>query len=182
LGRNGEGKSCLMKIIYGSLPAEKSIRFDGQAQYEAYRQPGLLHYLPQFNFIPKSLSLKKIFADFALDYAVFLESFPEFAARYNLAAGRLSGGELRMVELYIIVKPAAQFALLDEPFTHLNPLQIEKVKKMLLQEKQQKGLLITDHLYRQVTGISDKLYVLKGGKTYLTKSIEDLEKLGYARI
>ena len=87
-----------------------------------------------------------------------------------------------MVELYIIVKPAAQFALLDEPFTHLNPLQIEKVKKMLLQEKQQKGLLITDHLYRQVTGISDELYVLTGGKTYLTKSLEDLEKLGYARI
>lgn len=182
LGRNGEGKSCLMKIIYGSLPGQKSIRFNGQPQYEAYRQPGLLHYLPQFNFIPKSLSLKRIFADFALDYAIFQESFPEFTTKYKLAAGRLSGGELRMVELYIVVKPAAQFALLDEPFTHLNPLQIEKVKKMLLQEKQQKGLLITDHLYRHVTGISDKLYVLAGGKTYLTKSIEDLEKLGYARI
>ncbi|MGS0014500.1 ATP-binding cassette domain-containing protein, partial [Escherichia coli] len=28
LGRNGQGKSCLMKIMFGSLPAEKSIRFD----------------------------------------------------------------------------------------------------------------------------------------------------------
>ena len=182
LGRNGEGKSCLLKIIYGSLPGQKSIRFNGQPQYEAYRQPGLLHYLPQFNFIPKSLSLKRIFADFALDYALFQQNFPEFTTKYNLGAGRLSGGELRMVELYIVVKPRAQFALLDEPFTHLNLLQIEKVKKMLLEEKQQKGLLITDHLYRHVTGISDKLYVLTGGKTYLTKSTEELEKLGYAKL
>ena len=28
LGRNGQGKSCLMNIIYGSLPSEKSVRFD----------------------------------------------------------------------------------------------------------------------------------------------------------
>lgn len=53
---------------------------------------------------------------------------------------------------------------------------------MLLEEKQHKGLLITDHMYRHVTGISDKLYVLSGGKTHLTKSIYDLERLGYARI
>ena len=53
---------------------------------------------------------------------------------------------------------------------------------MLLEEKQHKGFLITDHLYRHVTGISDKLYVLTGGKTHLTKSIQDLERLGYARI
>jgi ABC-type lipopolysaccharide export system ATPase subunit len=182
LGRNGEGKSCLMKIIYGSLPCEKSVRIDKQSKNEAYRQPAILRYLPQFNFIPKSLSLKRVFRDFSIDYGVFCDSFPEFASKYTQAAGRLSGGELRMVELYAVVKPAGQFALLDEPFTHLNPLQIEKVKKMLLEEKQHKGLLITDHMYRHVTGISDKLYVLSGGKTHLTKSIHDLERLGYARI
>ncbi len=182
LGRNGEGKSCLMKIIYGSLHCEKSVRIDKYSKNEAYRQPAILRYLPQFNFIPKPLSLKRIFRDFMIDYGVFCDRFPEFLSKYTQAAGRLSGGELRMVELYVVVKPAGQFALLDEPFTHLNPLQIEKVKKMLLDEKQHKGLLITDHMYRHVTGISDKLYVLSGGKTHLTKSIEDLERLGYARL
>src|SRR5260221_13491758 len=71
LGRNGTGKSCLMKIIYGSLKVEKSIRIDKQSKNEAFKQPGLLVYLPQFNFIPSSLSLKRIFKDFEIDYAPF---------------------------------------------------------------------------------------------------------------
>jgi hypothetical protein len=53
---------------------------------------------------------------------------------------------------------------------------------MLLIEKQHKDLLMTDYLYGHVTGISDNLYLLTGGKTYLTKSIEDLERLDYARL
>jgi ABC-type cobalamin/Fe3+-siderophores transport system ATPase subunit len=52
LGRNGQGKSCLMKIIYGDLSCEKSVRFDNVSQYEAFKRPDLLLYLPQFNFIP----------------------------------------------------------------------------------------------------------------------------------
>ena len=55
LGRNGEGKSCLMKIIYGSLKAEKSVRIDKTAYYEVYKHPGLLLYLPQYlSMVPAS--------------------------------------------------------------------------------------------------------------------------------
>ncbi|HZI00856.1 MAG TPA: ATP-binding cassette domain-containing protein, partial [Flavisolibacter sp.] len=36
LGRNGQGKSCLMRVIHGSLPAEKSIRFDQVSNLHAY--------------------------------------------------------------------------------------------------------------------------------------------------
>src|ERR1700712_3206955 len=66
LGRNGQGKSCLMQIIYGNLKCEKSIRFNNVSNYEAFKRPDLLRYLPQFNFIPKGLSLKQIFTDFDL--------------------------------------------------------------------------------------------------------------------
>jgi ABC-type lipopolysaccharide export system ATPase subunit len=72
--------------------------------------------------------------------------------------------------------------MLDEPFTHLNPIQIEKVKQLLQEEKETKGLLITDHMFKHITDISDRLYVLSNGKTHLTKAMEDIEKLGYARI
>jgi ABC-type lipopolysaccharide export system ATPase subunit len=72
--------------------------------------------------------------------------------------------------------------MLDEPFTHLMPLQIEKVKEMMKQEKLKKGFLVTDHIYKQIVDISDDLYVLANGKTHLTKSIQDLELLGYAKL
>ncbi|MHC2993727.1 hypothetical protein OB13_19890, partial [Pontibacter sp. HJ8] len=39
LGRNGQGKSCLMKIIYGSLTCEKSVRIDNRVQFEAFKRP-----------------------------------------------------------------------------------------------------------------------------------------------
>jgi len=182
LGRNGQGKSCLMKIIYGSLQCEKSVRFDNVAQYEAYKRPDLLLYLPQFNFIPRVLSLKRVFKDFELDYSFFQILFPEFEKRYNASISDLSGGERRLIELYVIVTSRSQFVILDEPFTHLNPLQIEKVQQLLLQEKENKGLLITDHMFRHITSISDNLYVLSNGKTYLTESVTDIETLGYARL
>ena len=87
-----------------------------------------------------------------------------------------------LVELYVIVKSISYFAMLDEPFTHLNPIQIEKVKKMLVVERENKGLLVTDHMYRHVIDICDSLYVLANGKTHLTNNIEDIELLGYARL
>jgi len=181
LGRNGQGKTCLMKITYCSLKCEKSVRFDNVAQHEAYKRPDLLRYLPQFNFVPKSLSLKRVFKDFELDYLSFEKRFPEFSSRYKSSIGSLSGGEHRLVELYLIVKSRSQFAMLDEPFTHLNPIQIEKVKELLLEEKENKGLLITDHMYRHIVDICDHLYVLVDGMVHLTTSIVDVERLGYAR-
>ena len=182
LGRNGQGKSCLMKIIYGSLKLEKSVRFDNMAQHHAYKRPDLLRYLPQFNFVPRSFSLKRVFKDFELDYLPFENRFPEFSSRYHSAVGSLSGGEHRLVELYIIVKSGSQFAMLDERFTHLTPIQIEKVKDLLLEEKENKGLLVTDHMYRHVVEICDDLYVLANGRVHLTKSLTDIETLGYARL
>jgi ABC-type lipopolysaccharide export system ATPase subunit len=139
-------------------------------------------YLPQFNFIPKNLTLKRIFTDFELDFSNFLVAFPEFTNHYQSSIANLSGGERRLIEIYVIVKSKSQFAMLDEPFTHLNPLQIAKVQTLLLNEKENKGLLITDHMFRHITTISNDLYVLNYGKTYLTKDISDIEFLGYARV
>ncbi len=179
LGRNGQGKSTLMQIIYGSLKCDRSIRIDNLSQRKRFREPELLLYQPQVNFIPKSLSLKKVFKDFELEYSVFENQFQEFKSKYNTPVRHMSGGERRLVELYVIVRSKTKFAMLDEPFTHLNPIQIEKAKELLLSEKENKGLLVTDHMYKHIMDISDSLYILKNGKTHLTKSPADIETHGY---
>jgi ABC-type multidrug transport system ATPase subunit len=183
LGRNGQGKTCLMNIVYGSLPAlSKSVRFDNVSVFHAFKRPDLLTYLPQFNFIPSHLSLKRIFSDFNVNYGDFEALFPEFKTKQDLRIRNLSGGERRLVEVYVIIKSKSRFSMLDEPFTHLMPMQIKKIKEVLLSEKQSKGFLITDHLFKQVTDICDSLYVLHDGKTHVAKDITDIEKLGYARL
>jgi lipopolysaccharide export system ATP-binding protein len=182
LGRNGQGKTCLMNIVYGELTAaERSIRFDNISVPNAYLNPDLLLYLPQFNFFPTFLTLKKVFDDFRLEFSIFEKRFPEFSSKYTSRLRTLSGGQLRFVQTYIIVKANTRFSLLDEPFTHLMPLQIEKMIELIREEKEHKGFLITDHMYRHILDISDHLYVLADGKTHAIREIEDIEALGYAR-
>jgi ABC-type lipopolysaccharide export system ATPase subunit len=183
LGRNGEGKTCLMNIIYGSMEAQsKSIRFDNDSIPEAFKRADLLTYLPQFNFIPKRLSLQRIFSDFELSYPEFREHFPGFKVDKNERIGILSGGERRLVEVYALIKSRSRFTMLDEPFSHIMPVHVEKIKELLVSEKKHKGFIITDHLYRQIIDSCDRLYVLADRKLHLTKSIEDIERLGYARL
>ncbi|ATP55997.1 ABC transporter ATP-binding protein [Pedobacter ginsengisoli] len=182
LGRNGNGKTCLMNIIYGNLSANsKSIRFDDLTVQAAYKRPDLLLYLPQFNFIPQTLTLKRVFDDFDLDFFEFENRFPDFKSSHKSSLKSLSGGNRRLVEVYLVLKAKSKFAMLDEPFSHLSPIMIQAITELMNEEKHRKGLLVTDHMFRNIIDISDDLYVLTGGKTHLTKAVEELEFLGYAK-
>ncbi|MBK7372025.1 MAG: ATP-binding cassette domain-containing protein [Saprospiraceae bacterium] len=183
LGRNGQGKTCLINIIYGSLPAmSKSIRFDSVSVPKAFKRPDLITYLPQFNFIPSMLSVQRIFSNFELNYTDFEDLFPECGPIGNVSIKNLSGGQRRLIEVYVIIKSKSLFSMLDEPFSHVMPLHIEKIKELLHQAKLIKGFLITDHMYRHVIDLCDYLYVLSEGKAHLTKDHRDIERLGYARL
>ena len=182
LGRNGQGKSCLMQIIYGSLPLDlKSVRFDGRYVANPFKHSDLLVYMPQFNFIPSKLTIARVFEDFGLELDDFEMVFPSARPMPNAKIESLSGGQRRLVELYVIIKAKSQFAMLDEPFSHISPVQIEQVKLLIEDEKENKGFLITDHMFRHVADIADSIYLLANGKVHLTESLEDLENLGYAR-
>ncbi len=51
LGRNGSGKSCLMRIIYGTLPCRYcTLKIDDVYTVHAYRRQGLIRYAPQFGW------------------------------------------------------------------------------------------------------------------------------------
>lgn len=179
LGRNGEGKSCLMRGIYGTQPCEKSVKIDDTSVYEAYKNPCLMRYLPQHHYIPKWLSLKRVFLDFSVGFTDFAARFPEFRGSESTKIGHLSGGMHRLVELYVIIKSDTKFVLLDEPFTHISPIQIEKINEIIDEERPNKGFLITDHIYRHIFNVCDRVLLLSNGKTRFVNENDDLKKLGY---
>jgi ABC-type (unclassified) transport system, ATPase component len=72
--------------------------------------------------------------------------------------------------------------MLDEPFSQVMPIHADTIKKIILREKVNKGIIMTDHMYKYNIDISDTMYLINNGKTYLTKSIEDIESLGYAKV
>jgi len=182
IGRNGTGKTSLFNIIYGTLtPNHKSIRLNEQSIRIPYKESGLIKYLPQYNFIPKQLTLKRIFSDFNLDFSLFEKLFIDFKTKYNSPINELSGGQRRLVEVYIIIKSTSKFILLDEPFSHLTPLLIETIKELIEEEKKNKGFLITDHLYNHIVDINNDLYLLADRKTHLIKNMKEIAFLGYIK-
>ncbi|MDH5381375.1 MAG: ATP-binding cassette domain-containing protein [Cyclobacteriaceae bacterium] len=183
LGRNGTGKSCLMKILFGELiPNEKSIRINGKALLSSIRSPKDLRYLPQKRFVPDSLTIKRVFNDFKLDFGDLICVFPEFSKFYKSKLINLSGGERRIIEIYTILASQTKFCILDEPFSQVMPIHVDSIKKLILREKENKGIILTDHMYKYFIDICDDLYIINNGKTYLTKNIEEIETLGYARL
>ena len=71
--------------------------------------------------------------------------------------------------------------MLDEPFSHIAPLHIATLQRLIRQETAHKGILLTDHLYRPVIDLADRLYVMANSQTYLTHTDDDLVKYGYLR-
>ncbi|QES89505.1 ATP-binding cassette domain-containing protein [Rhizosphaericola mali] len=183
LGRNGQGKSCLLNIIYGNLkPLSKSVRIDKITLNSAFRNNEQLTFLPQFNFIPANLTLDRVFNDFLIDFYSFVDVFSEFKNLRKSTFGHLSGGQRRLVEVFVILKAKSQFSILDEPFSHLTPIQIEKIMELIQYEKSNKGFIITDHLYQNVLDISDAIYLLNNSRTMLINELDDLERFGYVRL
>lgn len=128
------------------------------------------------------MKLKRVFLDFGIDNIDFEQDFPDIRLNFNSKLSELSGGELRLIEVFLIIKSKTKFVLLDEPFSHIMPLHIEKIKQILTKEKENKGILMTDHMYKHITDISDNLYILSNGKVQQIKEIDDIERLGYARL
>jgi len=183
LGRNGTGKSSLMKIIFGELnPISRSVRLNNKALLGTNRNPNEIRYVPQYNFIPDAFTVDRVFQDLEIDFRKLVIDFPSFKKYQKTKMNNLSGGERRVIEIYSILVSKTMFCMLDEPFSHIMPIHVETIKKIIVREKESKGIILTDHMYSHIVDIYDDLYVISNGKTHLTDNINDLETLGYARI
>ena len=180
LGRNGSGKSSLMKVVFGTLGAEhKSVRVNGVSLQGEYIRKRIIAYLPQDKFIPSYVSLRSAFSLFKVDIDKIISVIPQVKDIINLKSNEVSGGSLRLIEALLILYSPSPFCFLDEPFTGLMPKHIETLKDIITKSKERKGIIISDHMHRHVTELSDTLYLLANGKTFEIKDRERLVELGY---
>ncbi len=99
----------------------------------------------------------------------------------NKKIKHLSGGELRYLEIKLILNNSSKFVLLDEPYNGLSPIMIEKINKLITVMSSVKGIIITDHNYENVIKVSTKLALMKEGKMHHLKDKSELVEKGYLK-
>lgn len=183
LGRNGSGKSTLLKIIFGIVNADfKFVCIDGEVKSKTSELLHQISYLPQENFIPNIFSVKK-----AILLSISKDKLEEFYADQmiqsilNKKIKHLSGGELRYLEIKLILNNPSKFVLLDEPYNGLSPIIIEKINGLITVMSNIKGIIITDHNYENVIKVSTKLVLMKEGKLHHLQDKNELVGKGYLK-
>lgn len=182
-GRNGCGKTTLLKILFGTLASDdENILIDNEC-FNPSRNIELMNisYLPQDSFLPKDLKVRDVipmcYKDGDAQDKIFYD--PRIAKFERQKIGTLSLGERRYFEIILISRLPHQFLLLDEPFSMVEPLYQDSIKELLFQLKKEKGILITDHYYRNVLEVSDRKMCIKDGKAIEIENETDLIKNGY---
>ena len=181
LGRNGSGKSTLLKIIFGTLFTDyKFIRINDKILDQPFKTKKIIAYLSQDNFLPKNITVKQVAEIYSddLDQKGFLDD-GVLSKVSGTKIQNLSGGESRYLEVKLLLTLNSSFVLLDEPFNGISPLHIELVKKIILDKSVKKGIILTDHDYRNVLDVANKYYLLFDGGLKPIKTKQELIDWGY---
>jgi ABC-type multidrug transport system ATPase subunit len=181
LGRNGTGKSTLLKIIFGSLhPDQKYVLIGDKIIKGIYDNRNLVNYLPQHHFLPNHIKVSNIISLFCDKRNASLLKFNDLIKPMLTKKSRqLSGGEKRLLEILLILHTNARYLLIDEPFNGLDPLYKDYIKNIIREQSKNKGLIITDHDYRNILDVSTRVVLLHDGGIREMSDINQLKDLGY---
>lgn len=174
-GRNGEGKSTLIKIAAGRIPADSgSVHFDGRA----YLSPRLhelaprgLFYLPDHDLFSSAFTIRRQLEMIRLQ---FDGSSIEAAARrmgvidhLDRPPHKLSGGEVRRAELAAIIVRRPRCVLADEPFRGIAPADAEHLADAF-RELASSGMavVVTGHEVPTLLDAADHITWCTSGTTY----------------
>ena len=175
LGRNGVGRSTLVKAVMGQVSASGSVNFKGEEMLglKAFQiaHKGLA-YVPENRDIFPTLTVeqnlilgqKKTGTAGRWSLADMYRMFPRLEERRTVAAGFLSGGEQQMLTLCRSLMGDPDLIMIDEPTEGLAPKIVALVAQYLLALKE-KGIsvLLVEQKLAIALEISQRVYVMGHG-------------------
>lgn len=186
LGVNGAGKTTTFRMIMGLLePTKGNIFLDGkEVDYEACEKIG---FLTEERSLLTKLTVKEQVIYYAtlkgmnekdivkkLDY--WLERFG-ISEYKNRKIKELSKGNQQKIQFITAIIHEPKLLVLDEPFTGLDPINVEMFMKVIREFKDKgKMILFSSHRMEHVELFCEKLVILLKGKTVLSGSLKEIKK------
>ena len=179
LGRNGAGKTTTFRMTMGMLrPDAGTIAFEGQdvTAWPMYRRARAgMGYLPQEHSVFRDLSVEDNLLvvlermdlsrrDRKRECGALLEEYG-LTERRKQAAGSLSGGQMRRLEIAraLITKP--KLMLLDEPFAAVDPIMVGDIQATVFGLRERGiAVFITDHKETAILRTVDRVYLVHEGR------------------
>jgi branched-chain amino acid transport system ATP-binding protein len=172
LGRNGVGKTTLLRAITGTLrPQAGRIAFAGaditrRPTYEINRAgialvPEGRRLFPNLTVIE---NLRLASRRGGISLGEVFDLFPRLRERQRAKAETLSGGERQMVAIARALVMPSKLILLDEPLEGLAPAIVKEVVDALVRLRGQVAMVIVEHHAETVLSITSQAYVLVSGQ------------------
>ncbi len=160
VGRNGEGKSTLVKCILGEIPFEGSLKVGHNAQigYFAQNQAQLLDpELTVFDTIDRVAR-----GDIRMKIRDILGAFMFGGEASDKKVKVLSGGERSRLAMIKLLLEPVNFLILDEPTNHLDMKSKEVLKEAIAAFDG--TVIVVSHDRQFLDGLVDKVYAFGGGR------------------
>ena len=179
LGRNGMGKTTLVRTMMRLLPAlSGAITFAGQdllgiAPHRLARSG--LALVPEGRRVFPNLTVEEHLTAFARPGRwtpdSLFELFPTLAGRRGHMGAQLSGGEQQMLAMARALVTNPQLLLLDEATEGLAPLVREEIWRVLgVLREAGHSMLVVDKYVQRLVGLADRHYILEKGRVAWTGS------------
>jgi lipopolysaccharide export system ATP-binding protein len=194
LGPNGAGKTTTFYMIIGLIkPNAGKVYFGDKdiTRWPMFRRALLgIGYLAQEPSIFRRLTVEEnlllvLEARGVKNKKEVVDQLLEEFSLTHIRKSRgqdLSGGERRRVEVARAMAGNPQFILLDEPFTGVDPIAVEELKRIITVLKSKNlGILLTDHNVRDTLSITDRSYIIYQGKILTEGPADKLTKDPLAR-
>ncbi len=186
LGVNGAGKTTTFRMILGLLDkTEGEITLNGkEIDYNETDNIGFLteerSLLPNRTVLEQAIyycSLKGMKAkDIEEKLDKYLEEF-KISDYKNKKIKELSKGNQQKIQFIITILPEPKLLILDEPFSGLDPINVEMFKKEILRLKKNKTMIIfSSHMMEHIEYFCDSLVILVKGETVLQGKLTKIKK------
>ncbi|MCA0240933.1 MAG: ATP-binding cassette domain-containing protein [Proteobacteria bacterium] len=184
VGRNGVGKSTLLKCLAGFLPVS-----GGQVRWRDRDLSGVpaharlargIAYAPQENVVFGELTVEEnlwlhLPDRNAARYHPLLQAFPRIGERLKQRAGLLSGGERKLLSFTRTMGLQATLAMLDEPTEGVQPENIDRMAQVVGRLKAAgHGFVVVEQNLSFIEQVADHVLVLDHGERVLAGTLADL--------